>query len=111
VLLWKNKFSPQTILSHHVHVMSLVHQPAESQMCSFNTNFRKLRGYSFFSAPKLNITYLLNDHNLESSEPKDSLPGKSTIEPVPELMGLGQELDSSVAVGGTVAWSVGRGTI
>jgi len=109
----ESKFSQQTILSHNVNVMSLVHQPAESKMCSFNTHlskmcsfnthFRKLCGYSFFSVPKFNITYLLNDHNLESSEPKDSLPGKSTIEPVPELMELGQGLDSSVAVGGTVA--------
>jgi len=103
VLLWRNKFSPQTILSHNVNVMSLVHQPAESKMCSFNTHFPKLHAYSFFSVPKLNITYLLNDHNLESSEPKDSLPGKSMIELVPELMELGQGLDSSAAVGGTVA--------
>lgn len=82
--------------------MSLVHQLLESQMCSFNTHFYKLHGYSFFCVLKLNITYLLNDHDLESSEPKDSLPGKSTTEPVPELMGLGQGLDSSVAVRGTV---------
>jgi hypothetical protein len=55
-----------------------------------------------------NATYLLNDQDLESSEPNDSLLGKSTIEPVPELMGLGQGLDIMAVASGTVVELEGR---